>query len=529
MHAPPRTVAGPTALTAIAAVTVALAGVRGPDYPAHYLRGELWRRAGAGVWNFTWYGGHATPTYSVIVPGVVAAIGPVVVCVVAAVVGTYAAARLVDSLAVDVGDVGRMLATSTFAAGAVVNVVVGRTSFAAGLALMLVALLVWRAGYAWWAAALALLVPLTSPVVAAFMAIVAAAVGLDAALARRRASAAQATAVLAAVAVPLGVMVLQFGSTGHFPYRSSHVVFSLILFAVMAAANRSRAVTIAAGVAAVAAIVLFAIPNPLGGNFSRFPQYLAVPVTVLGCVRSRGVLAWLAAAVALVGAAWTVEQAAVAGRQWSGDPSTDRAFHQPLIDELLRRNADGQPLGRVEIPFTDAHWEAYYVAPEVPYARGWERQVDLQRNDVLYDADLTADSYRAWLADNGVRWVAVAAVPVDEGGRAEVALIEARPAWLTQVWANSDWRLYEVAEYAPVVDPPAELVRQDADTLVLRTAAPADVTLRYHYGADLTIDGGACLAPEGEWMVARLPAAGEYTIAAPLAAWVPGTTGSACP
>ena len=31
---------------------------------------------------------------------------------------------------------------------------------------------------------------------------------------------------------------------------------------------------------------------------------------------------------------------------------------------------------RVEIPFTDNHWESRWVAPHVPLARGWERQVD---------------------------------------------------------------------------------------------------------------------------------------------------------
>ena len=527
MRAPPRRVAVPTALAAAGALTVAAAGVRGPDYPAHALRGELWRRSGIGVWNFTWYGGHATPTYSVIGPAVVAAVGAVAVCVVAAVAATGLAAHLIDALAADMPPPARLLAASAFAAGSVVNVVVGRVGFAAGLALLLAALVAWHGGRPAASVAIAVLVPLTSPVVAAFGAIVMAAVGADAWSRRRHALPGQAVAIVAALSTPLLVMAVQFGGVGHFPYRGNHVAFALVVFTTAAAAHRIRVVTIAAAMAGVAAVVLYAVPNPLGGNFSRFTQYFAVPVLVLGAFRARRVLAAVTAVVAVLAVAWTVDQGVAAARQWSGDPLGESSYHQPLIDELVRRNADGLPIGRVEIPFTDTHWEAHYVAPVVPYARGWERQIDLDRNPELY-AELTAADYRTWLHDNAVRWVAVPDAALDEGGRAEAAVIATRPEWLDPVWSNADWQLFQVAGYTPLVAPPAELVRQDVDTIVVRTPAPGEVIVRYRYDADLTIDGGACLARAGNWIAARLPAAGVYTIAAPLSAWLPGARGTSC-
>ena len=59
----------------------------------------------------------------------------------------------------------------------------------------------------------------------------------------------------------------------------------------------------------------------------------------------------------------------------------------------------------MEIPFTENHWETAYVAPEVPLARGWERQLDIERNPLFYDQDpnaLNALSYYGWLLDNAV-------------------------------------------------------------------------------------------------------------------------------
>lgn len=530
MKAPPREVALPTLFAAVGALALYVGGVRGPDYPAQFLRGELWERAGFGVWNFTWYGGHATPSYSLLVPALSAVLGADVVTAVASVLSVYVATRLIEGLATGVGPTARLLAGSAFAVGALVNVVVGRTAFAAGLLVMLLAFWAWLEGRLAVAVGAALVGPLLSPVVGAFGAVLAAAVGIDALLDRRRDTVREAIAVLAGLLAPLLLMTLLFRDGGRFPYRGGHLVLGLVLMAFTAAAYRNRVVQLAAGMAALSSIVLFLAPNPMGGNFTRFSQYLVVPVAVLAVARAPR--RWLVPAglVAAVGVGWTGEHGLVAWRQWSGDPSDAAGFHQPLIDEVQRRNADGAPTGRVEIPFSDHHWEAYYVATEVPYARGWERQADLGRNDELYDPDLTDAEYRAWVDTNAVRWIAVPDITLDEGGQPEGALIAAGLDWLTPVWSNDDWDLYEVADYVPIVDAPAEFVSQDVETVVLRTEVADDVTVRYWYSADLRIDGGACLAPidDSGWMTVRLPAAGEYTISAPPSALLPGASTDTC-
>jgi len=161
------------------------------------------------------------------------------------------------------------------------------------------------------------------------------------------------------------------------------------------------------------------------------------------------------------------------------------------------------------------------VATEVPYARGWERQVDLDRNEELYELDsdqLTIEDYHAWLHRNAVRWIARPGVALDEGGVAEAEVVDQEGSvgdipWLRPVWRNDNWKLYEVLDYVPIVDPPAVLVRYGADVVVVFTDQAAEVTVRFGHSGGLEIDGGACLVedPDG-WIVARLPSPGTYHI-----------------
>jgi hypothetical protein len=221
-----------------------------------------------------------------------------------------------------------------------------------------------------------------------------------------------------------------------------------------------------------------------------------------------------------------VQPGVSAAVRWRHDESIDPTYHRPLIAEVRARNLDGGPVGRLEIPFTATHWESVFVAPEVPYARGWERQVDMVRNAVLYDEALTLDQYHRWLLDNAVRWIAVPDVRLDASALAEADLIESEHhgsgiPWLRAVWRNAHWRLYEVLDAAPIVDPPAVLVEQGPDRLVVRTDRRASVTVRYRFTPYVLASGGACLRASADgWIIADLPASGEYVFDVdPAASW----------
>jgi hypothetical protein len=543
-------------------LAVVATGVRGADYPAQHLRAELWRQARFTVWNNYWYAGHPIINYSVITPALTGMFGPLAVCIVASVVAT---ACFTDMLRAALPGLSTTWGGVTCALATVVNIVVGRAAFAVGLACALVAVWLWQRGRFAAAVVAAFVTPLASPVAASFLAIGAASVVLDAlrprigttiiiplTLRAQLRTARPALAIGAAATSPLLLMSAVVGSEGGtFPFRGGHFVFSLAMLAVTWFVVSHRMVRIGLAITATASAVLFVIPTPLGGNFVRLAQFIAVPLAVAGVARvgrsAPHAVRWLVVAGAFAGAVWTLQHAAVAAMDWAGDASTDRSFHQPLVDEVRARNADGLPLGRLEIPFTANHWESYFVADQVPYIRGWERQMDLSRNAVLYDPALSAEQLHDWALLNGVRWIAVPDAPLDRGGQPEVDVLDqvgdgaGSVDWIDLVWQNQQWRLYEVLDYRPIVDEPAMLVSQTPDEIIVSAPEPTTVIVRYRYqrGMTISLDGsqdddlagagdGACLLETSEgWISARLPVRGTYAIRLGTGSLVPGNTSTA--
>ena len=514
----------PCATTLVLVVVLAATGVRGADYPGHHFRALLWQQTGLSVWNFHWYGGHPTVPYGILSPPLVAVMGAFASVALAALVSTLCFSRLTREL---VPGRTTVLANHVFAIVVTTNVVVGRVAFGLGLAIALVALVAWVHHLTVVAIGASILAALASPVAGAFLALAGAAVAATRFRDERRISGSGllGVAVATAAMAPVVATSALFEVSGRFPFRGGQFVASVVVLVAVARTSWSPTVRIGAVLAAASSIVVFLVPNPLGGNFVRLAQIVAIPLVVLAfdrSDRSRPRSRWLLIAAAI---GWSLSPGIVAAVDSVDDPSSTLAYHRPLIDEVMERNADGRALGRLEIPFTVNHWESFYVAAAVPYIRGWERQTDLARNPVLYDPALDTDAYRRWLLDNAVRWVAVPDVPIDDdgGGRWEHALVDRDAGsvpWLTLVWSDPHWRLFEVADYVPIVDPPAELVSQDADQVVIRTDRPATIRVRYTYTDRLSISGGACVTASVDGrIVAHLPEPGEYAL---LVGWTGG-------
>jgi hypothetical protein len=188
-------------------------------------------------------------------------------------------------------------------------------------------------------------------------------------------------------------------------------------------------------------VAAFVVDTPLGGNASRLGALLAGPLAAGLLWRRRTLLAL----VALPLAYWTLYPPIRDWSQSADDPARPAAYYEPLLQRLR-----AEPLGRLEIPFTKGHWESARVAPEVPLARGWERQLDHRFNALFYDGTLTPVRYAAWLRENAISWVALPDAPLDPSAVAEAALVRRGVPFLREIWRSPHWRLFAVTRPAPL-------------------------------------------------------------------------------
>ena len=493
---------------AVAGLLAALATAlrwRGADWPAQLHRVDLVARGGSLLWSTVWFGGHHLPGYGVMFPVLAARVGATSVAILSCVV----AATCFQSLAEHPQRWRAVAASTLFAAGTVVNVAVGRLTFALGLAVGLAALAALRRDHRIVGAALVVATPLASPVAGVMLALALVVVAVH----ERR----WRPALLAAAAmVPIAVAAVAFPEGGRFPFRPAAVAWTLVAVSAVAVVTDRRVVRLGAVAYAVACMATFVVANPLGANVTRLGMFVAAPLVVL-TARPRRVAIAALAVPALIWWQWSpaLDGIARAGR----DPSSVAAYHEPLVAAV----ASFGPLdGRVEVVPTRRHWETVYVASEVPLARGWERQLDIGRNAIFYEDDLDRASYHRWLLDNAVRYVALADVALDPSAGAEAELVRGRPAYLQAVWRNEHWVLYRVVDARPLVEGPARLVRSGPADVVLDVTGPGPVLVRVRWSSHWSLDAPGCVdeSPDG-WTELRSMSPGRVTLRPVLARSLP--------
>jgi hypothetical protein len=510
----------PLAAPLLAAASVAIGiglGWRGVDAPAQLYRVTAFRAHGLTLWDSQWFGGHWTLSYSVLYPPLAATIGVATLTVLAAAGAALAFERLA---AAGLGR-GATVAAVVFAVSTVVSSAIGQWAFLTGEALGLCAC--WAASRHRWTAAvvLALAASLASPLAGLFVAIAMAAWVLASRGSDRPWA---AIPVGLAAAGPIAVAAVVLPGQGPMPYPVTDYGWEMVIAAVVwVIAGRTRRI-VRAGVLVFAAVASLAVlvPSPLGGNVGRMEDALALPLAVgllwpLGPATSRLVLPLVA--VPLILSQWGPAWGAMTGE--GGQPSTHRSFYAPLLTALSRAAA-GQPAGRVEVIPTEYHWEADYVAPVMPLARGWERQLDEADNPLFYAGagHLNPASYRSWLVDNGVRYVALPHAPLDFSGTAEARLVGAGGPGLDLIWQSAEWRLYRVNGSAGIVAAPARLLGQNGDRIIVTTPAPGPVLVRVRYNPDWHLASGqGCLSPTpagngsgGDWIRVEVPRAEQFSL-----------------
>lgn len=531
---------GRPALPAAAlALLLAVAGwmlqLHGGDLAAQLHRAALVARDGFVLWDASWFGGHLTPGYSVLHPLLAAPLGVWPLAVASAVVAAWAFDSVLRRHAPAVGAAPGLW----FAAGTVVNLAVGRLAFALGLAVGLLAVLAASRRMLVLAGVLSLLTPLASPVAGAFLAL---AWTAQAVVSRRFGLLGLAFLTV----VPVAVTTALFPRGGDFPFGPGALVVTLVACALVGwvVTPVAPAVRVGAALYGATAVVAFVLDSPAGANVTRLGMFFAWPLLVAG-YRSDGLTLPFRELPAALAAQWRRRSrgeglrpllASPAGRsglvlvaapllltwQWTpaldglvraaDDPSLEASFHQPLVEFL---DAQGGDPFRVEVVPLARHGESVHVAEHHALARGWDRQLDRRHHQLFYGGTLTEAEYRAWLAREGVRFVALAAAPLDRAGRAEAALLEAGVAGLRPVLVTASWRVWEVQRSAGLVDGPARLVTVRSDEVVLDAYGTGSTVVRIRADGRWTVDGPACLLPATEegWLRLQVRRPGRIDLA----------------
>lgn len=498
------------ALAAALAAVGHLLGWTGVDTAAQVYRVDSIRRDGFSLWDFRWYGGHWTLDYSVIYPPLAGALGIFTVTVLSAATAAYAFDRLAR---LHLGS-GGAPASYVFAAGTLVAASIGQLTFLTGESLGLLAL--WAASrdrrLTALALALALACTLASPLTGAFLALAAAAWTVDRLLDRDR-RAAVGMALAGTAGIPIVVAAVLFPGDGPMPYPVGDWAWeAAVAVAIgLVAWRRHRPVAIGAALFVVAATVSELVRSPLGGNVGRIEDMVALPLAVgLLWTRLPVVLPFVALPLAL--SQWAPAWGAFTSAP--GMPSTHRSFYAPLEANLEAAARTG-PAGRIEVVPTEYHWEAAFVAPVMPLARGWERQLDEADNPIFYaPGRLDPASYRAWLVDNGVRFVALPSAPLDIAGRAEGALVASgRVPGLSMVWQSPQWRLYTLDGAPGIVSGPVRLVSTAGSRVVLDARRAGRATVRIRWSPDWYVaEGAGCLTEDRTWMTLQVDRPGPVDL-----------------
>jgi hypothetical protein len=479
------------AAAAVAALYLIL-DLRTGDLAAHLYRADLFGREGFTIWNGNWYGGHHTPAYSVLFPPLAHYLTPQVAGAIAAVV----AAALFEPLArSQFGDRAKWGAL-WFGVAVGVTLFTGRLPFLFGVAVGLGALLALQRGRLAIAALLAVACSLASPVAGLFLALAALAYEL---VARTRSG-----ALLAGLAIAAPVLLsaaFPEGGFQPFTFRSYAAVpiFCALLFVILP--REYRVLRVGAVLYALAATAAYLIDTPMGNNAVRLAELFggALVVCFLPWRRELRLRPGLVALLLVALAAWPLYPTVRDVIKNVNDESTKASYYAPLLDFLER---EGREPGRIEIPFTRAHFEAYEVARQWPIARGWQRQLDIERNKLFYGGVLNDLTYATWLSENGVRYVALPDAPLDSSAVKEAELIEREPNYLRQRWASEHWRVYEVMIPHPLLiaddDADIRLTSLRSDEFTLDVREPGEALVRAAWTRYWEPRSG-CVEREGHW------------------------------
>jgi hypothetical protein len=469
------------------AASYLLAAPMGRDLPAQIAHAQL-----AEHWpellNLRWYGGFNPLGYSVLSPLVMAFLGVRLTTALAYVASVVLFAALLQRTSV-----ARPVAGAVTGAVCLTgNLVVTRTTFALALAAALGSLLAFLSGRMRISSILSVLAALTSPVAGLFLGLAGGALFLSR---RRREGMVLGVSGL----VPTVAIGLAFGNGGYQTFGTKQALLGFLgCLAVAGLVWRRPVIRWGALLSAGLVAAAYLIETPVGITATRLPELFVAPVLV--AVAAVPLTAVVAAAAGVV---LLLPFSSITEVQERGDPALSTEFYAPLLGQLASRGAAGP----IEVVPTQRRGEVAIVAPVVPIARGWSRQLDTGRHPFFYNGNLNADTYRQWLDDNAISHVALSDGPYDWAAAQEAALVRSGLPYLEEVWSNPSWTLYAVTNPRPVISSPGRVVGRDGVSLTVSLPEAGEYVVRVHWSRYLSTSAGCVRPAEGGWttLVAEQP------------------------
>jgi hypothetical protein len=458
----------PTIVTALNAVAFVL--VR-PDvndlWAARARASAVDHGVGLSYW-FNWFGGSTPGNYSVFTPYLCALVGTELLGALAAVATTALATVLLR------GTRHPLAASALAAVSVIANLWSGRIPFLLGAAFGVAALIAVRSHRRAWTVGLTVLSVLASPVTGAFLAI-----GLSGTFLTTRTKAYRpivAYAVVTAGAALIAV-ALVFGTPGPEPFEFVFALEVLGALVLLWCARPPDHLRTTLYVTALATIALFLIPNGMGSNISRLVFFcLPVAVVALSTLRSR-VLAIAVVPLALAGGAGTVLDLVNASH-----PVSSSSYYDSLIRELDATR--GLMNCRVEVVNHGAHAGDAVLLNHAQLARGWETQENTALNNALDNKALDATTYKIWLDNNAVCYVALPADSVKSNPEYDL-VAKGRIGYLTEIWHDGDWQLFQVLSPTHIVAAPATVIAYNQAAMTIHVPCTCAVKVRVRWSTYL--------------------------------------------
>ncbi|HEX4760231.1 MAG TPA: hypothetical protein VH256_05490 [Thermoleophilaceae bacterium] len=493
--------ASPVLLAALLSLVYMVWRPRTVDLAAHVFRSELFGKEGFTIWNGQWYGGHHTPAYSVLSPGLGWLLTPQFALAVCAI----ASAALYEPLARGwFGERRARWGSIWFGVATGALLFTARLPFAIGVVFGLASLLALQRRRRVLAIAMAFLCPLGSPVAGLFLAMIGLTYALAAGGLEHHKKRIDGAAIALASFLPPVFLSVAFpeGGWAPFPFSAFIPIPIFCVACMLLLPRRQRVLRLGVAIYGVSSVVALLFETPMGGNAVRLGALFGGPV-LLSAIwgrHLRGGRVGLGAVVALMLGlfAWQWSAPVRDVVKYEEDPAAKAGYFDELKEELKTLT----PQRRIEIPFTRSHWEAAEIAPDFPLARGWLRQLDTGHNPIFYKGQLNRLTYASWLAENAVRYVALPNAIPDKSSYQERALIERGLPYLQLIWRGDNWRLYEVILPAPFVIPEGQanivLEQLGRDQLLLDVKRPGAAIVRVRW-TPYWFARHACVERHGSW------------------------------